>query len=97
MANKHLCKFQVGDKIIANEASNEVYSITNERRGYIGYVLAVTDMDEEAYYDGCSDIEVCEDPYGVSCSYDVNSSYFDLAESHEDIVPPEGDLFSGLF
>lgn len=97
MANKHLCKFQAGDRIVANEDSDGVYSITCARKGYTGYVTAIIDIDENQYASGCSDIEVCEDLFGIATAYTVNSSYFDLAESHEDIVPPEGDLFTGLF
>lgn len=97
MANRHLCKFQVGDRIVANDDSNCVYSITCARKGYTGYVTAIIDIDENQYASGCSDIEVCEDLFGIATAYTVNSSYFDHADPPEDIVPPENDLFAGLF
>ena len=39
-------KFKVGDKIVGLKESNNMYSITNEKNGFVGEVVNVKTEDE---------------------------------------------------
>lgn len=71
------CKFKVGDKVRANEKSNDLYSITNLRRECEGIVVNVVD-------DHKIKIKVTFNEYtwAIGTSYEVEDEYFDLISNN---------------
>lgn len=73
-------KFKVGDKIKANEDSENEYSVTTISMHWEG---VVTEVYNNIRWDN-HDIEVktikCDDKYYVGHEFDVDSKYFDLIE-----------------
>ena len=67
------CKFKVGDKVRANEKSNDHYSITNLRRECEGIVVNVVDDHEIRIK-----VTFSEYTWAIGTTYDVNDEYFDL-------------------
>lgn len=80
--------FKKGDHIVANERSNDHYSITNQSKGWKGVV------QQSWFEDGQQMIR--------AGGYSVRADCFDLdpefhQEELEPIDPPGTDLFGGLF
>lgn len=67
-------KFKVGDKIVGLKESNNMYSITNEKNGFVGEVVDVKTEDE--YKDLKVKVLKSNDERYVGDCYWVNSKYF---------------------
>ena len=71
------CKFKVGDKVRANEKSNDRYSITNLRRECEGIVVNVVDDHKIRIK-----VTFSEYTWAIGTTYDVNDEYFDLISNN---------------
>lgn len=67
-------KFKVGDKIVGLKESNNMYSITNEKNGFVGEVVDVKTEDE--YKDLKVKVLKSNNERYVGDCYWVNSKYF---------------------
>lgn len=77
-------KFKVGDKVKANELSNDMYAITTLRKEWIGEVVEVYDGAWDDYDDDFRAITThCKDEGFVGDYFDLNSKFFDLVEKTE--------------
>ena len=90
-------KFQIGDHIEANRLSNGVYTVTNERRAWRGYVIKTMDggrigVASEAHLKSTRDKGFSDEP-----EWWVKEQYFDLLDHEEELAAPDGDLFAELF
>lgn len=71
------CKFKIGDKVRANEKSNDRYSITNLRRECEGIVVNVVDDHKIRIK-----VTFSEYTWAIGSTYDVNDKYFDLISNN---------------
>lgn len=71
------CKFKVGDKVRANEKSNDRYSITNLRRECEGIVVNVLNDHKIRIK-----VTFSEYTWAIGTTYDVNDEYFDLISNN---------------
>ena len=67
-------KFKVGDKIVGLKESNNMYSITNEKNGFVGEVVDVKTEDE--YKDLKVKVLKANDKEDIGVCFWVNSKYF---------------------
>lgn len=99
-----MCKFKIGDIIVANATSNGRYNITTRLNGFVGLVTS-------AYEDGSFCAKTLESKkqgqYGVGWEWGcLEDAYFDIAPDqiqakYGRIVEPAGNIddsdFSKLF
>lgn len=99
-----MCKFKIGDVIVANALSNDRYNITNRFHGFVGLVTS-------AYEDGSFWAKTLESKKQGQCGVGwewgcLEDAYFDIAPDqiqakYGRIVEPAGNIddsdFSKLF
>lgn len=78
-----MTKFKVGDIVVPTEESNERYSITNKKSGYVGVV-------DCCYSDGNFEIKALN---GRGSNYSVNKQFFELRDTPVSVITNQYQIY----